>query len=131
MRYNRKALLKGVGIQKIKAKQFTDFSHAPIPNPERQKYQAKRENILNSRKQGSLIDDGLRDAELVSAPDYRFYYHFDDLNGKNSKMMIADWEIQALYRNCLRGKNKQQALEDVRKKYSGGPTDSNKTDFHF
>lgn len=42
-----------------------------------------------------------------------------DCNGKQSKMMIEDWEIGQLYWNCLTSHegNESKAVEDVKKKY--------------
>jgi hypothetical protein len=50
---------------------------------------------------------------------YKFKYHFEDSVGKQSKMMIEDWEIGALYWNCLKMAegNEVVALEKVRQKY--------------
>ena len=50
---------------------------------------------------------------------YKFKYHFRDIDGKESKMMIEDWEVGALYRNCLRAAegNEQIALQKVKQKY--------------
>ena len=102
----------------FKAKRFIAFTPEKIPVAEHGEYRQKMGTILESRKQMKLMDDGLKDIEPVSKPDYRFYYEFEDRNGKTSRMMIEDWEIQALYRNCLSRKgNKAQALEDVCKKY--------------
>ncbi len=102
----------------FKPEKVIRFDDKEVSEQEHQEYQKKMAEILNQRKQMKLIDDGLKDIEPVSKPDYRFYYEFEDINSKKSKMMIEDWEIQALYRNCLqRRRNKQQALEDVHKKY--------------
>lgn len=50
---------------------------------------------------------------------YKFKYHFVDEEGKECKMMIEDWEIGALYRNCLRNAegDEKTALQKVRQKY--------------
>lgn len=42
-----------------------------------------------------------------------------DCNGKQSKMMIEDWEIGQLYWNCLsrHENNESKAVGDVKKKY--------------
>ncbi|MGH8166841.1 MAG: hypothetical protein ACREQ1_06350, partial [Woeseiaceae bacterium] len=50
---------------------------------------------------------------------YKFKYQFMDDQGRKSTMTIEDWEIGALYRNCLaaaEGKE-YQAVEKVRKRY--------------
>lgn len=50
---------------------------------------------------------------------YKFKYHIIDSDGKESKMMIEDWEIGALYWNCLASAegNETIALQKVRQKY--------------
>ena len=50
---------------------------------------------------------------------YKFKYHFADSAGKESKMMIEDWEIGALYWNCLNAAegNETVALQKVKQKY--------------
>ena len=50
---------------------------------------------------------------------YKFFYRFTDEVGKESKLMIEDWEIGALYWKCLRdsGENEDLAIEKVRQKY--------------
>lgn len=50
---------------------------------------------------------------------YKFKYHFVDVAGKESKMMIEDWEIGALYWNCLKAAegNETVALQKVKQKY--------------
>ena len=103
----------------FKPRDMIKFEHEIISEEERNEYENKMQAILNKRKQMQLIDDGLKDIYPVSKPDYRFYYRFRDIKGKESRMMIEDWEIQALYRNCLpRNKgDKEKAVSDVHKKY--------------
>jgi len=50
---------------------------------------------------------------------YKFRYVFKDETGKTRKMMITDWELGALFRNCMKRNNgdEPKAIEDVRKKY--------------
>jgi hypothetical protein len=40
--------------------------------------------------------------EPIAKLPYKFYYKFKDDSGAVSRMMIEDWEIGALYWNCLR-----------------------------
>ncbi len=57
--------------------------------------------------------------QIIPKLPYRFFYQFEDENGKTSTMQIFDWEIGALYWNCLRNTNGNEmiALEKVRLKY--------------
>ena len=50
---------------------------------------------------------------------YKFKYKFEDDTGRSSTMTIEDWEIGALYRNCLAGSGGDEsiAIAKVRKKY--------------
>jgi hypothetical protein len=58
-------------------------------------------------------------SEAVNKLPYKFSYVFEDENGRQSTLMIEDWEIGQLYWNCLkrRNNNEQKALVDVKKKY--------------
>lgn len=60
-----------------------------------------------------------REFSIVRKLPYKFSYRFRDSSGKESTMMIEDWEIGALYWNCLaRSKgDEKQALNLVRQKY--------------
>jgi hypothetical protein len=71
------------------------------------------------RKQGDLFDED-RDPEIqIPKLPYKFNYRFIDDEGTESRLMIEDWEIGALYWNCLRSVegDEQKALEKVREKY--------------
>ena len=50
---------------------------------------------------------------------YKFRYKFVDSDGRESTLMIEDWEIGALYWNCLKNAegDEEEALEKVREKY--------------
>ena len=50
---------------------------------------------------------------------YKFKYQFEDADGIASTMTIEDWEIGALYRNCLRDANgdEKAAIAKVCQKY--------------
>lgn len=60
-----------------------------------------------------------RELEVVHKLPYKFSYQFEDCRGKKSKLMIEDWEIGALYWNCLRNNDNDEraALEKVKEKY--------------
>ena len=61
---------------------------------------------------------------------YSFSYRFEDAAGKRSELQILDWEVGALYWNCLRTANgdERAALAKVRQKYFDAFL---KTDLHF
>ena len=56
---------------------------------------------------------------IVDKLPYKFSYKFRDCKGKESTLMIEDWEIGMLYWNCLKQTegDENKALELVRKKY--------------
>jgi len=71
------------------------------------------------RKQGDLFSQEKAPEILIPKLPYKFYYRFKDDSGKSSRLMIEDWEIGALYWNCLRAAegNKTEALDKVRQRY--------------
>lgn len=68
--------------------------------------------------QQNLFEDKT-DFKVVKKLPYKFKFRFRDNVGKESNMMIEDWETGQLYWNCLaRHKgNEQKAIDDVRRKY--------------
>jgi hypothetical protein len=59
-----------------------------------------------------------REIKIVDKLPYKFSYRFEDCNGKQSKLMIEDWEIGALYWKCLKMYgNEKDAVDGVIKKY--------------
>ena len=56
------------------------------------------------KKQGNLFKDTETVAQefaVVNKLPYKFSYKFEDVNSIQSKLMIEDWEIGALYWKCL------------------------------
>jgi hypothetical protein len=60
-----------------------------------------------------------REFSIVNKLPYKFSYKFRDSKGKEAKLMIEDWEIGALFWNCLKQEkgNEQKAVEMVKRKY--------------
>ena len=82
----------------------------------------KLDALEAERQQGSLfanLEPVKRGFTVVKKLPYKFSYQFEDVVGKRSKLMIEDWEIGALYWNCLGGSknNEIKAVEKVRQKY--------------
>jgi hypothetical protein len=71
------------------------------------------------RKQGDLFESDKSPEILIPKLPYKFSYKFLDDEGVPSTLMIEDWEIGALYWNCLKAAegNEKIALEKVRQKY--------------
>ncbi len=71
------------------------------------------------RKQGNLFETVKPIETLIPKLPYKFFYRFIDDTGVESKLMIEDWEIGALYWNCLKSAdgNESIALKKVREQY--------------
>jgi hypothetical protein len=71
-----------------------------------------------------------RTFQVIPKLPYSFSYRFEDAAGRTSELQILDWEVGALYWNCLRsaGDDEARALEKVRQKYFD---DFSKTDLHL
>ncbi|PKP29810.1 MAG: hypothetical protein CVT99_15795 [Bacteroidetes bacterium HGW-Bacteroidetes-16] len=78
-----------------------------------------KEEWAEIRKQTSLFDTVKPIETLIPKLPYKFYYRFTDDAGVVSKLMIEDWEIGALFWNCLRTANGDEgiALRKVRQQY--------------
>lgn len=68
-------------------------------------------NLFETTKEGKF--------EVVQKLPYKFKFHFKDNQGKESHMMIEDWETGQLYWNCLTRHegDEKKAIADVRNKY--------------
>jgi len=99
----------------------TDILDFKIEAVDREWDPKKIETIMGKRMQLNLFQkDNSEDLfQVVKKLPYEFSYVFVDNEGKQSKLMIEDWEIGQLYWNCLKRHNNDEklALEDVRKKY--------------
>lgn len=71
------------------------------------------------RKQGDLFSQDKSPEITIKKLPYKFYYRFTDEKGRESRLMIEDWEIGQLYWNCLKNAkgNEEEALKKVREKY--------------
>jgi hypothetical protein len=83
------------------------------------------------RKQGDLFSQDKDPEILIPKLPFKFYYRFKDNTGKSRRLMIEDWEIGALYWNCLKATEGDQAeaLKKVRQRYEHEFV--NKKDIHF
>jgi len=82
----------------------------------------KLDTIKRKAKQLSLFqtaDEVIKEFEVVTKLPYEFRYVFADDEGVESDLMVEDWEIGALYFNCLKNAegNEDIALEKVKQKY--------------
>ena len=78
------------------------------------KLQADREQLDFFKDQETIN----KEFSVVEELPYKFSYSFEDREGKETKLMIEDWEIGALYRNCSKSSNNEESTcEKVRKKF--------------
>jgi len=76
---------------------------------EKQKAALQQQNLFEDKK----------DFEVVRKLPYKFSYIFEDINGKSCKLMNEDWELGALFWNCLKNNSGDEtaACLNVKKKY--------------
>jgi len=83
-------------------------------------------------RQGDLFAEDTQFKEqfkLVQKLPYVFSYRYRDCKGKESHTMIEDWEVGALYWNCIkRGDSEEKAVQMVKDKFMGF---WEKTDLHL
>jgi hypothetical protein len=100
---------------------------------EREWPKEKLEQLANKAKQLSLFETEDEIAEhfrMVQKIPYKFSYVFLDDSGRESTLMIEDWEIGMLYLHCLEAADGDEgkALEKVKEKYFD---EFIKTDLYF
>ncbi|TAL28734.1 MAG: hypothetical protein EPN97_14140 [Alphaproteobacteria bacterium] len=80
--------------------------------------QDKLDAILDRFKQRNLFEDeNPEDFKIMPKLPYKFSYTFKDDQGKESTLMIEDWETGQLYWNCLKNYGEDLAVQKVREKY--------------
>lgn len=70
----------------------------------------------------TLFDEPGEDRKMIRAArqvPYKFYYRIEDDCGRQSCMMIIDWEISMLFRNCLKTNPEEVALKKTVAVYEG------------
>ena len=103
----------------FKPTEWLEFTHEPA---EREWDAKKLAELEAQRRQLHLFKDEATLAEelkVVKKLPYKFSYRFKDVQGKESKVMIEDWEIGALYWNCLPSSqgDEAEAVCKVKTKY--------------
>lgn len=77
----------------------------------------------NNKQKAALLQQNIfekrNNFEVVRKLPYKFSYVFSDINGQECTLMNEDWELGALFWNCLErnGGNEAAACSDVKKKY--------------
>lgn len=100
----------------FKPSEIVDFTVEPV---EREWDKNKLAKLRQDRSSNLFAQEDEDLFEEVLKLPYKFSYVFTDCNGKQSKMMIEDWEIGQLYWNCLAKHegDEDRAVQDVRNKY--------------
>ncbi len=103
----------------FKPKKILDFV---VETTKREWSQENLELLKQKANQFSLFDSVEKVEKeflIVEKLPYKFSYKFIDEVGKESTLMIEDWEIGALYWNSLKSSkgDEKQAINLVRKKY--------------
>lgn len=100
----------------FKPAEIIDFTSEPV---EREWDKKKLEKLKQDRRSNLFAQEDEDLFEVVKKLPYKFSYVLRDCNGKQSRMMIEDWEIGQLYWNCLAKHEgiEAKAVEDVKKKY--------------
>lgn len=94
-----------------------------VESEERNWDEAKVAEMRNKAQQAELFEEeAWRETfKIIPKLPYSFSYKFSDADGRQSTLQILDWEIGALYWNCLRQCDGQEAVavEKVKEKYFG------------
>ena len=108
---------KPISLATFKPTEILDFKYEQTErdwNPQKIEIirdNARQLNLFNSDKPHEFFN-------VAEKIPYKFSYVFKDDTGKQSKLMIEDWEIGMLYRNCLkRDKDETKAVQKVKQKY--------------
>jgi hypothetical protein len=94
-----------------------------IVKPDARDWNPKKLASLQAQSQQldlfKTIEEIEEEFRVVKKVPYRFSYRLEDDSGKQSTMMIEDWEIGMLYLNCLRRANNDEntAIGKVKEKY--------------
>jgi len=118
-----------LSLATFKPTKILDF----VVEEESREWDAKKLAAIRAEsQQGVLFEEFVPRSvdQLVRKLPYKFSYRFEDNEGRSSKLMIEDWEIGALYWNCLRAADgdEEVAVSKVREKYFDSFT---KTDLHL
>ncbi len=109
--YASLAVYKPREILDLVAKKYTDA--------QMREYEIRAKGLAEKSQQVDLFSGEIDPFELVEKVPYEFSYRLIDGDGKERTMMIEDWEINMLYRNCLERANGDEsiAIAKVREKY--------------
>lgn len=107
---------KCTSLATFKPKEILDFK---IEEVSRDWDKKKLAGLRAKAMQKNMFNKSENPFEVVKKVPYKFSYRFKDEKGKESTLMIEDWEICQLYWNVLHRHNgdENKACQDVKKKY--------------
>ena len=96
----------------------TEILDVIVKATDREWDKSKLEDVKHHLQQGKLFDDTANEGfKITRKLPYKFSYRFKDDEGKESTMMIEDWEIGALFWNCVKKHDEKTACEMIKQKY--------------
>jgi hypothetical protein len=117
------AIIEGAKANQISLAVFkpTRITGFIVEEEDREWSDKKLAEMRSRAAQGEMFEDEAwrQTFRVIPKLPYSFSYRFEDESGKLSEMQILDWEIGALYWNCLKRSNgnESEALGKVRQKY--------------
>lgn len=114
-----KAKADGTSLAVFKPAKILDFIVEPV---DREWDLNKLANLQAQAQQLNLfksVEEIEEEFKVVQKIPYKFSYRFEDDSGRQSKMMVEDWEIGMLYFNCLKRADgdENEAIAKVKEKY--------------
>lgn len=105
-----------ISLATFKPTQILDFIIEPDDREWKPKWKAQ---LAQFDLFAQSADEDATTRQAIRKLPYKFYYRFKDAQDNESRLMIEDWEIGALYWNCLRRAegDEEVALEKVRQQY--------------
>jgi hypothetical protein len=120
----------GTSLAVLKPQKVIDFIWEPC---EREWDKKKLDTIIAKQAQGSLFDneETKRIFQVAKKLPYKFSYVFTTEDNKERMLMVEDWELGALYWNCLKDAKGDEtvACQKVKAKYLDYMV--NKCDLYF
>ena len=114
----KKARNNELSLAIFRPKEIVDFL---IKETDREYDEKKLEEIKIRNKQISLFPQSKGECKkegfkFMPKLPYKFSYRLIDDEGKESTMMIEDWEVGQLYWNCLKNSNEEELSRILKKR---------------
>jgi nuclear transport factor 2 (NTF2) superfamily protein len=121
------AKTKKTSLAIFRPSRIIDFTHEQTDR----EWKERAMKMLKAKSSQPLLFQEMKQAfSIAQKIPYTFKYKYEDDSGKQSHMMVEDWEIGMLYLNCLKNAegNEKTAIEKVKQKYLD---EYSKKDIHF